>query len=276
MDPALRAIMERVDRVERESFISLYEDAPPELNAGLYYEDGELRAAWLGTYDNAGFSSIFDFPETDDPEGVLDRIVSVLQRAGVRVLGFDDHPDLDPKLDPEWFEQHGFSPDSEEQIWWRPLAHFEPGPEPEGVVVERATGVDSETFALVLNEGFGAPADAGLGRIYASVIGKEGWLHYIAYVEGEPGAAAAMFVASGVADCFVASTRPLARRRGAQTALISRRLADGLALGCDIATAQSVTHNASIRNFERHGFMPIYRRTIYARQLGEPADDTLD
>jgi hypothetical protein len=141
-----------------------------------------------------------------------------------------------------------------------------------GVVIERSTVVDAETFARVLNEGFDEKPDAALGRAFAAVIGKAGWMHYLACVDGEPGSASALFIADGVADCFVASTRPETRQRGAQTALINRRMADGLAAGCDIATAQSVTDNASPRNFERRGFKPVYRRTIFARQLSESSD----
>lgn len=266
MDSQLRAIMERVDRVENQSFVSLYQDAPAELRAGLYEEDG-VQAVWLGTFDDVGFSSIAGIDAASEPEATLARILAMAERAGVRTMGMEDHPDLDPKYGHEWFVAHGFQPDHDEQIWWRALDDVERQPEPEGVRIEQVARADRDTFAGVLNEGFGAKPDAGLGGVFAAVIGKQGWLHYIAYVDGEPGAAAAMFIDDGVADCFVASTRPAARRRGAQTALISRRLLDGRAAGCDIATAQSVTDNASPRNFERHGFMPVYRRTIYSRRL---------
>jgi hypothetical protein len=268
MSPELRAIMERVDAVERASFISLYEDAPPELRAGLHAE-GAALAVWLGSYDDPGFSAVFDFDATEDTDAALERITAVMRAAGASVISLDTHPDLDPSYDHAWFTARGFEPSYDEQIWWRPLEGVEPSPLPEGVVIERATPADAETFARVLNEGFDAELDAGLGKAFAAVIGKQGWLHYLVYVDGEPGAASALFIADGVADCFVASTRPAARRRGAQSALISRRLVDGLAAGCDIATAQSVTDNASPRNFARHGFLPVYRRTIYARKLAE-------
>ena len=269
MDPQLRAIMERIDRVEIQSFVSLYQDAPVELRAGLIEEEGVL-AGWLGTFDDAGFSSISGIDAASDPEAMLARILAMAKQAGVKTMGMEDHPDLDPAYGHGWFVAHGFLPDHDEQIWWRPLENFQPLAEPEGVCVEQAARADRDTFAAVLNEGFGAGPDAGLGRAFAAVIGKPDWLHYIAYVDGEPGAAAALFIDEAVADCFVASTRPAARRRGAQTALISRRLLDGRAAGCDIATAQSVTDNASPRNFERHGFMPVYRRTIYSRRLDRP------
>lgn len=266
MDPQLRAIMERIDRVEIQSFVSLYQDAPAELRAGLFEEEGVL-AVWLGTFDDAGFSSISGIDAAGDPEATLARILVMAKQAGVKTMGMEDHPDLDPAFDSAWFAAHGFRPDHDEQIWWRPLHDVQPQSEPEDVRIEQAVQADRDTFASVLNEGFGAGPDGGLGRVFAAVIGKPGWRHYIAYVDDEPGAAAAMFIDEEVADCFVASTRPAARRRGAQTALISRRLLDGRAAGCDIATAQSVTDNASPRNFERHGFMPVYRRTIYSRRL---------
>jgi hypothetical protein len=269
MDPHLRSIMERVDEVESQSFFSLYEDAPAELNAGSHAE-GAVSVVWLGSYEDAGFSAISRIDLADDPDGTLERILRILRQAGVRLIGMDDHPDMPPTFDRAWFAARGFEPDYQEQIWWRPLDDVAPRSEPEGVRVERATAADRETFALVLNEGFGAEPEAGLGRGYAAVSGKAGWLHYIAYVDDEPGAAAALFIADGVADCFIAGTRPAARQRGAQTALINRRLLDGRAAGCDIATAQSVTYHASLRNFERRGFRPVYRRTIYARRLDTP------
>jgi hypothetical protein len=271
MDVELRMVMERVDRVERASFISLYESAPPELRAGLHAE-GPVLAAWLGAYDDPGFSFVFDFWLADDPDATLERMMKVIEASGATVMSLDTHPDQRPPYDRGWIVAHGFEEAYDEQIWWRELEGFEPPPLPEGVVIERTGDEDGETFARVLNEGFGDPPDAALGKAFAAVIGKPGWIHYLAHVDGEPGAASALFMADGVADCFVASTRPAARRRGAQTALINRRMADGLAAGCDIATAQSVTDNASPRNFERRGFKPVYRRTIFARRLSGESD----
>lgn len=265
MDQRLRAVMERVDQVERASFISLYQDAE-DLGAGLYEDDGIL-VAWLGPYDDPGFSCIFDFDIATDHAAVLRRMTDIVSAGGGKVLGVDTHPDLDPAIDEHWFAEHGFQPSYGERVWWRELAGFEPDPPAQGVVIERARPADAAVFARTLSVGFGEAEDCVLGQAFARKIGADGWYHYLAVVDGTPGAAAAMFVHDNVADCFVASTMPQARRRGAQTALINQRLADGLAAGCDIATAQSVVDNASPRNFARRGFQPIYDRTIYYRLL---------
>ena len=266
MTPELRAIMERVDQVEEQSFISLYNAAPAELNAGHFEEDG-VSVIWLASYEDASFSTISGLGAAPDPDTMLENTIERCRAAGVKVIGLVSHPDLDSQINQEWLAARGFESYYDEQIWWRSLDGVAPQAEPRGVRIERATTDDRETFAAVLNEGFGGRSDAGLGRAFAHVIGKSGWIHYLVYVDDQPGAASALFIADRVADCFIAATRPAARQRGAQTALINRRLVDGREAGCDIATAQANASNASTRNFERRGFQPVYRRTIYARRL---------
>jgi len=257
--------MERVDRVERESFVQLYA-----LAAGLgtgSATDGDVVAVWSAHDDDAGFSCIIDLLLATQPEETIRRLEAAARDGGAQVLGIDTHPDLDPNLTYDWFQELGFELDCEECIWWRALGPFEPRPLPEGLELRRVDLETAATFASVLNVGFSYPAEYVRGSIFAAAVGQPGWYHYLAYVDGEPAAASAMFVADGVADCFVAATLPEARGRGAQTALIQRRLADGAAAGCDLATAQSVVTNASPRNFARQGFQPVYRRWIYGKQL---------
>lgn len=259
--------MERVDAVERQAFMALYADAPPELGAGVHHE-GPVLATWLPGCDDPGFSCVFDFALAWDLDQVVERLADVLREHNAPVLAIDTHPDFDPRINEQWFLTRGFAPAYGEQVWWRSLvgARFDPTP-PEGVRIELAASDDSADFARVLNVGFGEEPDGGLGRAFAARIGKPGWLHYLVLVDGKPGAASALYMHDAVADFFVASTMPWARRRGAQTALIRRRLCDAQQFGCELATAQSVLDNASPRNFARHGFAEIYERTIYARRL---------
>lgn len=260
------SIVERIDRVEQQSFISLYEDAPAELGAGLHKE-GPVLVAWLGTYADPGFTSIFDLHLAPDPMATFQRLTGLLRARGAQAMSGGIDLETDPPMDETWLRAQGFTPAYDEWVCWRRLDELSPMDPPAGVEIVPATPDDVETFARVLNLGWGDPEDGALGRAFAAVIGKQDWHHYLALVDGQPGAVAALFVCDGVADCFVAGTAPDARQRGAQTALINRRLIDGQRLGCDIATAQAAADGPSERNYRRAGFQELYSRTVWGRRL---------
>ena len=125
-------------------------------------------------------------------------------------------------------------------------------PEPELDVRE----VEPELFARTFVRAAGAPDEAR-----ASVERWNARL-YVAFVEGEPAAAGALTFHEGVGHLANAATIPELRRRGAQTALIRRRLRDAAAAGCTLVSTG--TSNAiSRRNLERGGLRPVYASTAW-------------
>jgi len=60
-----------------------------------------------------------------------------------------------------------------------------------------------------------------------------------------------------------ALTRPESRGRGLQSALISRRVADAVAAGCDLVLSTAVPESQSEGNLRRLGFEVAYRQTIW-------------
>ncbi len=119
------------------------------------------------------------------------------------------------------------------------------------------------TVAEVTTTGFGMP-DA-LRPWIASVVGRPGWRHYLAWSGSEPVAAAALFVHGDTGWLGVATTLPAARRRGAQSALMARRIDDGRALGCRWFAAETSEEtparpNPSFHNMLRAGFTLAYQR----------------
>ncbi|MCB9882112.1 MAG: GNAT family N-acetyltransferase [Planctomycetes bacterium] len=98
-------------------------------------------------------------------------------------------------------------------------------------------------------------------------IAREGAILYLARLEGEPVAAGALAMHEGVALLAGASTVPEARRRGAQRALLERRLRDAAEMGCDLAMMCARPGSSSQRNAERHGFRIAYTRIKW--QLAE-------
>jgi hypothetical protein len=101
-----------------------------------------------------------------------------------------------------------------------------------------------------------------------STLGHDGWHYYLAFDDGRPIAGAAMYVRNEAAWFGVAGTSSDARNRGAQTALLSRRLADARKLRCAWVTAETSPDtaerpNPSYRNMLRAGLRVAYLRDKY-------------
>jgi ribosomal protein S18 acetylase RimI-like enzyme len=101
---------------------------------------------------------------------------------------------------------------------------------------------------------------------------------YLARLDGTPAGGGSMRVTDGIAQLTGAGTAPAFRRRGIQSALLSRRLADATAAGCEIAVITVQPGSKSQQNAQRRGFDLLYARAVLARQdagmrrLGSDAD----
>ena len=72
--------------------------------------------------------------------------------------------------------------------------------------------------------------------------------------------AAALAVRDGLATLFADSTIARFRSGGLHRELISARLYEALAQGCDLATASTLPGSGSQRNYERLGFEVVYTK----------------
>jgi hypothetical protein len=61
-----------------------------------------------------------------------------------------------------------------------------------------------------------------------------------------------------------AATLPAFHGRGAQTALIHRRLADAAAAGCTLLAVEATPGSQSERNLERIGLRLAYTRVVWS------------
>jgi len=89
------------------------------------------------------------------------------------------------------------------------------------------------------------------------------WRLYLACVDGQPAAAAAMHCQDGVATFEIVGTLPEYRRRGCQTALLRRRIRDASLCGCDLVAAQSGLLTTSQKNMERCGLRVAFNRAVW-------------
>ncbi len=127
---------------------------------------------------------------------------------------------------------------------------------------------DSEAaaFGRIIAECFGWPESTG--SWVADLAGRASWRHYMAFDGETPVATGALFWHEDVAWIDFATTLAEYRGRGAQGAILARRLADAARLGCRsvaVETAQETPEKSapSYRNMIRYGFSQAYLRPNY-------------
>ena len=87
-----------------------------------------------------------------------------------------------------------------------------------------------------------------------------GAICYLASVDGETAAGAALTIRGGLATLCADGTIARFRRRGLQSEIIAARLNEAAAQGCDLATASTLPGSQSQRNYERLGFQVAYTK----------------
>jgi len=129
------------------------------------------------------------------------------------------------------------------------------------VVVE--AGIHPDTQGVPSHEGLLREVLAGAER---DLVTAAGVMRYAALRDGVITGGASFRMAEGVAQFTGAATAPAHRRRGIQTALLSARLADATAAGCDIAVVTTQPGSVSQQNVQRQGFDVLYTRAVLVKQ----------
>lgn len=88
---------------------------------------------------------------------------------------------------------------------------------------------------------------------------------YLALRDGVVAGGGGLCITDGVAQLVGAATAPEHRRRGVQTALLSTRLADAAAAGCDLAVVTTAPGSKSQQNVQRQGFQMLYTRAVLVK-----------
>lgn len=116
-------------------------------------------------------------------------------------------------------------------------------------------------------------AREAIERSMLDLVSLPGFVRYRAQIDDREAGGAGLRIAAGqgVAQLCGSATLPDLRRRGVQSALLARRLADGANAGCDIAVITTQPGSKSQENAQRHGFSLLYSRAIL---LHEPARQT--
>ncbi|WP_258314646.1 GNAT family N-acetyltransferase [Streptomyces sp. Act143] len=151
---------------------------------------------------------------------------------------------------------------------------YERMPSP-GIDVRVARDDEFEVWLDAVADGFahpdgqGVPSHEDFPRAVLANAERDftaaGVVPYIALRDGTVAGGGSLRVADGVAQLTGAATVPSHRRRGVQTALLSARLADAAAAGCDIAVVTTQPGSRSQQNVQRQGFHLLYTRAVLVR-----------
>jgi GNAT superfamily N-acetyltransferase len=147
---------------------------------------------------------------------------------------------------------------------------------PPGFVVRPSGGEEFERWLDVVADGAAHPDTQGVP--WHETFPRETYLRaqrhsaaagvqrYVAVHDGVFAGGAGLRVSEGVAQFAGAATAPAHRRRGVQSALLSARLADAKAAGCDVAVITTQPGSKSQQNAQRQGFDLLYTRAVLVKQ----------
>jgi GNAT superfamily N-acetyltransferase len=253
------------ERVERAALESHYDVASTEVRRGLGLQVTKIGTALVsiaagvpGTVINR---TIGLGVEAGERPKTLDSIANRYEQAGVDRYYVHLHPHAHPPELRDWIQDRGWAR-------LRGWQKFRRGTEPPAkarsdLEVRRIGAGHALDFARIAAQGFGL--SSAIVPVLAGLADHDGWRLYLCFEGETPAAAAGMFVLDDVAWLTWASTLPEYRRRGAQSALLHRRIADAIASGCGMIvteTGEAVEGDSqhSFNNILRAGFEPLYVR----------------
>jgi GNAT superfamily N-acetyltransferase len=246
---------ERVGRAELGAWWAMHRAASPELAAAR----GMRRARF-------GAAAAFAIADTESLEenhvlglglfepataGVLDEILGFY--AGAR-FAVELSPAAGPPELGAWLVARGLRP-----LFDVAVLHRSTAAPPEAPTELRVELVPPEGGRLFAEAKAWAKGVEEPNALEARLVGQPGWRQYLAWDGATPVATGAMFVEGDVAWLGFAVTAPSHRGRGAQSALVARRVRDAAALGCAWVTTETDAEtvgkpSGSYRNLRRLGF----------------------
>jgi GNAT superfamily N-acetyltransferase len=155
--------------------------------------------------------------------------------------------------------------------WIKLYRDDSPPPEARTELKIREVGPDEALrFGKISSGCFEWPEETA--RWVADTAGRPGWRHYMAYDGNDAAATGAFFIAGSSGWLDFAATLPGHRGRGAQSALLERRIRDATAAGCrtlvvETAEQTETRSSPSWRNTLAFGFREAYVRPNYILTL---------
>jgi hypothetical protein len=253
-----------VEYGEADGFIDMFAAAPPELGCRIE-RLGSAIALIMPTLPITLFNRVLCLG-LDEPveESTIIDITRLYTQAGVATHAVHLAPIFKPPQLTNWLVKHGYKQADN----WVKMIRL---PEPSITVltslrIERITPDRALDFAQVAAQSFGMPPF--IIPWLAALVGRVGWQHFVAYDDALPVAAGAIYVQDGIGWLGIGGTLPSHRQRGAQGAIMARRIQAAAEAGCKCVITETgedrPNHpNPSYHNMLRTGFDLAYKRINY-------------
>ncbi len=266
------ALARDLELAERDGWADLFRAASPAAAETAGLGTARLDGAMLTIVSKADVLALnraialgIDEPAT---ETLIDEVITCFRHAEVPRFFVPLSPAARPAdLIPRWLQAKGLDPYNCWMILHRelpgPALTFEGETRTEELRIERIGPESGNEFMDMSGEALDWPDP--VRRCMAGVVGRPGWHHYVAHIGDRPVGTAALWVHGRSAWFTSASTRPEARGRGVQSALIRHRLREAHAMGCTRAHVETAEDKPdkpapSYRNLTRLGFELAYAR----------------
>jgi hypothetical protein len=261
-----------LDQVERRFWRDIWESVPVDVAAerGIEARDfGPVQATIVTELARVGMMNLV--LGASEPGAIADGHLAAATE-WVRSQGVEHYVPVTPReagttAAERWLTANGFT---KSYAWMKFVrdAHPPRFAAPKDVEVLELTDAEREPFGMIAATGFGLPAWAAM--FFADLPENSDWRCYVARVDDETQACAAMRIHEGVAEFGIAATLEPARGRGCQLALLHRRILDAIEAGCHtlfVETGERVPEwpSGSYRNILRAGFEEAYLRPNWRR-----------
>lgn len=256
------------ERVEVDGFRDAWRAAPAglALEHGIEHLDlaGAICTAVATMPDSRMFNRVIGLglnrAATEDD---LDEAAGFFERLGVEWF-VSLSPHAQPPEVRDWLEERGFAAD---YAWAKFTRGLDDPPATETCLAVEEVGDDlAGAFGEIVQRGYELPQWSA--EWLASVAVRSDWRCYVALDGDEPAGAGAFCVSEGVGYLGFAATLPQHRRKGAQSAILARRIRDAREAGCELLVTETGDRvegrpSNSYRNIERAGFELAYVRPNY-------------
>jgi hypothetical protein len=206
-------------------------------------------------------------------EADIDEVIAFYAAHGRTTVSIPIAPQAEPAELRAWATARGFPESRRWPKLWRSLETL-PEPPPTDLRIE-AIGPDrADAFADIVLTAF--EFDEAMRPMLPPLVGRPGWHQYLGFDGDQPVAAGAMYLRGDIAWLGYGTTLASHRRRGGQSAIFHRRLADARDHGCRLAITETGPDtpeepNPSFHNMLRLGFQLGYHRPNFVRRAASTA-----